>query len=250
MSIDDRPPLTQRRWRDRPGRTPSITLARLLTTRPQLGEIPRCLVAILSWPVGASGAILLRQHGDEMTTLARYEEPLDPQRGARQGQQSEPCVTDIVTAAAGLSPVIWTEPGHPGCRPMAAWPLDTSGDHIDHLVLVLAAPLDVQTVSDRLQGIPEVLAVYLSRAGNEGSEHVSTTQASASAVPRLSPRQMQILGLMADDLTLQQIASRIGFSDSTVRTESVAIYRSLGVHDRRHAVAVAREEGLLPFQGT
>jgi len=52
--------------------------------------------------------------------------------------------------------------------------------------------------------------------------------------------------MMAHDLTMQQIASRIGFSDSTVRMESLAIYRALNVHDRHHAVERARELGLLP----
>lgn len=248
MSIDNPATPTQRRWRDRPGRNPSITFARLLTTRPPLEEIPRCLVALLSWPVGASGAILLRQHDDGMVPLARYEEPLDPQPATPPGRGSEPCVTDIVTAAGGLSPVIWTEPGHPGCRPMAAWPLETTGHHADHLVLILSAPMETQMVADRLQGIPEVLALYLSSgdAHTSGPHHHAPDDTSGE--PRLSSRQLRILEMMAGELTLQQIASRIGFSDSTVRMESMAIYRALGVHDRRHAVAAARDWGLLPGQ--
>ena len=56
--------------------------------------------------------------------------------------------------------------------------------------------------------------------------------------------------MMAGDLTLQQIASRIGFSDSTVRMESIAVDRALGVHDRRHSVSAARQWGLIPGQDT
>ena len=62
----------------------------------------------------------------------------------------------------------------------------------------------------------------------------------------LSERQSRILELMAHDLTMQQIASRIGFSDSTVRMESLAIYRALGVHDRHQRRRGRAVVGLLP----
>ena len=62
-------------------------------------------------------------------------------------------------------------------------------------------------------------------------------------VAPLSPHQARILSLLAEDLTMHQIASRIGFSESTVRMESLAIYRALGVHDRRHAVEAAGSLG-------
>ena len=68
-----------------------------------------------------------------------------------------------------------------------------------------------------------------------------------NAVTRFEAR---VLELMAHDLTMQQIASRIGFSDSTVRMESLAIYRALGVHDRHQAVETARSSGLLPRLGS
>jgi DNA-binding CsgD family transcriptional regulator len=75
---------------------------------------------------------------------------------------------------------------------------------------------------------------------------------SESAIPAampipatLSARQMTILHGMAEGLTNRQIAQRICFSESTVRLESMAIYRYLGVHSRGHAVAAARAEGFL-----
>lgn len=61
----------------------------------------------------------------------------------------------------------------------------------------------------------------------------------------LSARQMAILQGMAEGLTNRQIAQRICFSESTVRLESMAIYRHFGVHSRVHAVSVARSEGFL-----
>jgi len=61
----------------------------------------------------------------------------------------------------------------------------------------------------------------------------------------LTARQLEILRWMSEGMTNRQIAARICFSESTVRLESMAIYRILGVHSRGEAVAAARESGLL-----
>jgi DNA-binding CsgD family transcriptional regulator len=235
-----------RRWGDRPGKTPALTFARLLTTSPDLDEISRCLVGLLSWPIGATGALIVREQGGSLSTLARYEEPLDPNLEVLRGQESEPCVSEVVTATGGLSPVVWTEPGHPSCRPMAAWPLDTSNGHVDHLVIILGATEPAGTVRDRVRGIPEVLAVYLAGRDPRNGRTVADAPTAAGAAVHLSERQSRVLEMMAQELTMAQIASRIGYSESTVRMESLAIYRALGVHERRHAVAAARGMGLLP----
>jgi DNA-binding CsgD family transcriptional regulator len=234
-----------RRWSDRPGRTPARTFARVLTTSPGLDEVVRCLVGLLSWPVGATGAVIVRDQDGVRTILARYEEPFDPSLEVLRGRESEPCISDIVAATGALSPVIWTEPDHQSCRPMGAWPLESSNGHVDHLVIIFGEPEPSGIVADRMFGIPEVLAVYL--AGREpGSIGPVATESDASGTTvHLSGRQARVLEMMGQDLTMQQIASRIGFSDSTVRMESLAIYRALGVHDRHHAVDAARAMGLL-----
>jgi LuxR family maltose regulon positive regulatory protein len=61
----------------------------------------------------------------------------------------------------------------------------------------------------------------------------------------LTRRQRDILEGMAEGLTNRQIAARICFSESTVRLESMTIYRYFGVHSRMEAVAAARLEGIL-----
>lgn len=66
-----------------------------------------------------------------------------------------------------------------------------------------------------------------------------------SPSPLLSPRQLDILRLMEEGFTNARIASEILYSESTVRMESMAIYRSLGVHSRQEAVRTARQLGLL-----
>ena len=62
-----------------------------------------------------------------------------------------------------------------------------------------------------------------------------------------SDRQLRILGLMAKGLTNSQISKRVGFSESTVRQETMAIYRYFGVGGRREAVRLAGMRGMLDF---
>jgi len=61
----------------------------------------------------------------------------------------------------------------------------------------------------------------------------------------LTPRQQVILKAMSLGRTNSQIARSIGFSESTVRVESMAIYRYFGVHSRLEAVEAARLTGEL-----
>lgn len=61
----------------------------------------------------------------------------------------------------------------------------------------------------------------------------------------LTPRQLTILRAMARGLTNAQIAREISFSESTVRLESMCIYRHFDVHSRAEAVEAARETGVL-----
>jgi LuxR family maltose regulon positive regulatory protein len=55
---------------------------------------------------------------------------------------------------------------------------------------------------------------------------------------------LEILRWMSEGMTNREIAARICFSESTVRLESMAIYRILGVRSRSQAVATARQAGL------
>jgi DNA-binding CsgD family transcriptional regulator len=68
---------------------------------------------------------------------------------------------------------------------------------------------------------------------------------SSPTFDELTPRQSEIVHAMSLGRTNRQIARQIAFSESTVRLESMAIYRHFGVHSREDAVIAARESGLL-----
>ena len=61
----------------------------------------------------------------------------------------------------------------------------------------------------------------------------------------LTPREFEILRLLAGSLTNQEIASRLCVSDNTVKTHLANIYGKLGAGGRREAVARAKSNGLL-----
>lgn len=57
----------------------------------------------------------------------------------------------------------------------------------------------------------------------------------------LSPREVDVLRLVADGATNAEIAERLGLSDNTVRTYVRRIFGKLGCHTRRQAVVAARD---------
>ncbi len=65
----------------------------------------------------------------------------------------------------------------------------------------------------------------------------------------LSPREIEVLGLVAAGSTNRETAARLFISEATVKTHLLHIYAKLGVKDRAAAVAVAYEKGLLRAPG-
>jgi len=61
----------------------------------------------------------------------------------------------------------------------------------------------------------------------------------------LTRRQREVLQLLADGLSTQGAAKRLGVSAETVRTHTKATIRRLEARDRAHAVAIALRSGLI-----
>ncbi|WP_030143029.1 response regulator [Mycetocola saprophilus] len=82
---------------------------------------------------------------------------------------------------------------------------------------------------------PEIAAALVSRM----------RQPAAPTGPTLTPREREVLALVAQGRTNGQIALGLHVSEATVKTHLVRIFDKLGVGDRTRAVTLALELGLL-----
>ena len=112
-----------------------------------------------------------------------------------------------------------------------------------------------KSLAGSVESIAEILVLYLAgwlapfeRPDNEFTpeNHRSPMDSPHILDGSLSQRQLEILGLLAEGFTYDQISNRIGFSHSTVRMELMHIYRAFGVHTRAQAVQWAKEHELIP----
>ncbi len=79
---------------------------------------------------------------------------------------------------------------------------------------------------------PSVAAALIDLAGNRGPD-------------ALTPREIEVLRLVADGATNQVAARQLLISETTIKTHLLHIYTKLGVRDRASAVATAYKRGLL-----
>jgi DNA-binding NarL/FixJ family response regulator len=70
-------------------------------------------------------------------------------------------------------------------------------------------------------------------------------RAGARPPDALSPREIEVLRLVAGGATNQVAARQLLVSETTVKTHLLHIYTKLGVRDRAAAVAAAYQRGLL-----
>jgi DNA-binding NarL/FixJ family response regulator len=68
-------------------------------------------------------------------------------------------------------------------------------------------------------------------------------------VPQLSPREREIMHLMAEGNTAEQIGDAISVSIETVRTHVRNVIRKLQARNRVHAIAIALERGEIQLDG-
>ncbi len=161
-------------------------------------------------------------------------------------------------------------------EPLAAAPLALMNQQVGALQITFAEAPDPETLYADLTGLTAVLALYLSliRAGggsktrpghvqagdvfpppapggqDQGGTGLPVPQPEPGSDSLLTERQQEILRLMAKGLTNAQIAKRVGFSESTVRQETMAIYRHFEVSGRREAIQLAAARGMLGAQAS
>jgi DNA-binding NarL/FixJ family response regulator len=97
---------------------------------------------------------------------------------------------------------------------------------------------------------PELIAGIRAAADGDSPLHPKAASAVLSAraerrpAQALSEREREVLELVADGLSNQKIAVRLGISEKTVKAHLTNVFRHLGVEDRTQAALWARENGL------
>ncbi len=66
----------------------------------------------------------------------------------------------------------------------------------------------------------------------------------------LTPREHEILGLIAEGLSNREIGERLFVSENTVKTHSSRLFDKMGVSRRVQAVQRGQELGLIPVSGS
>jgi len=115
------------------------------------------------------------------------------------------------------------------------------GDHKDASAMVdagesMARPLnDVRSLA-RIDRLRTALAAYLPAGDDLPSDVAPAAQGAAPGV-QLTAREWKVLELMAGGYTNPRIATELAYSLSTIRMDTISIYRKLGVKGRAEAVA-------------
>ncbi|MGH3473696.1 MAG: response regulator [Aeromicrobium sp.] len=87
-------------------------------------------------------------------------------------------------------------------------------------------------------------AVYGQSVANRIVSLLSGAATEAAAFPKLTPREREVLDLIAAGLRNRAIAERLGIAEKTVRNTVSSVLAKLQVEDRTSAALKAREAGL------
>jgi DNA-binding NarL/FixJ family response regulator len=81
-------------------------------------------------------------------------------------------------------------------------------------------------------------------------DRVLLSERTTSRLPNLSPREREIMHLMAEGRTAQDVGARVGVSVETVRTHVRNVVRKLQARNRVHAIAIALQRGDITLDRT
>jgi DNA-binding CsgD family transcriptional regulator len=98
-------------------------------------------------------------------------------------------------------------------------------------------------IADRLAGLEEI-AVQEDGARGSGLEAGAVVEVLADG-PDLTPREMEVLGLLADGLANKEIGVRLGISAHTAKFHVESLLRKLDAANRAEAVREGIGRGLI-----
>lgn len=127
------------------------------------------------------------------------------------------------------------------CRVLVLTTYDNEEDVFRALEAGARGYLLKDTTSEEL-----VAAIREVHAGKRYMPHAIASRLADRLVrPTLTPRELDVLRLVAKGRTNKELASAMFVSEETVKSHMKALFLKLGVHDRAEAVSVSLKRGII-----
>jgi DNA-binding NarL/FixJ family response regulator len=179
-------------------------------------------------------------------TLAEQLEELEPDVVLLElGSPDEPLV---LPAERGAAPaiVLLADGGETGwvqdalrAGALGVLPRDATADEI--LAAVSSAAAGLVTVH------PAFLGAFVANSLAHAETVDLTTPRVGESRGALTPREIEVLRMLAEGLANKQIAARLGISEHTVKFHIASVYSKLGASSRTEAVRIGAQRGMIVF---
>jgi len=250
------------------------SLAHLLMRRPRAADVCRYLVLSVQWPETPNAAVLLKCQDDGyIEVIGSFGYPREWVDAYRR--QSLFDALPLTTAARCQETVALFDAIHVQNRyPDLVEQVDTSNSAAPGPLIAVPLLSDLGSVGvlgmsfsqdvspagptvPALEALAPLLGLYVELTSPSG---LLPTPAAASlgnsevdledfqptpGKEGLSKRQLRVLGMLAKKMSNREIALALDYSVSTIRLDTMAIFRYLGVGSRREAVDEARRRGII-----
>ena len=126
-----------------------------------------------------------------------------------------------------------------------ALPLAKSSVPVGAMLLVMGPQMGTPPISEPVAHLLSKLGAFFVEVRPRLSLQTRANGNGHHTPQQLSTRQIQIVQLIGAALTNGQIGKELSLSESTIRQETIKIYKSMGVSGRGEAVAAAKKLGLV-----
>jgi DNA-binding CsgD family transcriptional regulator len=126
-----------------------------------------------------------------------------------------------------------------------ALPLAKSRVPVGAVLLVMGPQMATPPISEPVAALLSKLGAFFVEVRPRLSLQTRANGNGHYRPEKLSTRQIQIVQLIGAALTNGQIGKELSLSESTIRQETIKIYKSMGVSGRDEAVAAAKKLGLV-----